>query len=145
MGGDLDSQVGFVAGEDDFGLGLGDLVHRRRVGEAVHQQLAEHIDIESAGVDRRFGFTLLNFLVEFDTTTESEMLAQRFPFGRASGGTLRLGMDRAGVDEVLDLVLAERATDLVIDKKGKLTHEGVVAEGFRAYKRVIAGCSEASR
>ena len=55
------------------------------------------------------------------------MFAQRFPFDRASGGALRLGMDRAGVDEVLDLVLAERAADLVIDKKGKLTHEGVVA------------------
>jgi hypothetical protein len=54
-------------------------------------------------------------------------------------------MDRAGVDEVLDLVLAERATDLVIDKKGKLTHRGVVALGIRAFKRVIAGCSEASR
>ena len=55
------------------------------------------------------------------------MVAQRLPLGRASGGTLRLGMDRTGVDEVLDLVLAERATDLVIDKKGKLTHKGVVA------------------
>ena len=127
MGGDFDSQVGFVAGEDDFSLGLGDLVHRRRVGEAIHQELAAHIDIESAGVDLRFGLTLLNLLVEFDGTTESEMLAQRLPLGRASGGTLRLGMDRSGVDEVLDLVLAERATDLVIDKKGKLTHKGVVA------------------
>ena len=95
------------------GLNFIDTYHRSGL---YPMKMPAVLGIEAAGVDLGLGFALLGLLGQLDAAAEGEMVAERLPFRRPRGGALRLGIDRAGVDEVLDLVLAERAADLVVDK-----------------------------